>query len=94
MVNFVSGDKTCPSIEGRDVKVGGRSARLAYLLGALGIILMLLMFAAIFYYKDDIAQLTHYGYLGAFIISILGSATIIIPVPMLAVVFALGGIMA
>jgi membrane protein YqaA with SNARE-associated domain len=94
MVNFVSGDKTCPAIEGRDVKVGGRSARLAYLLGALGIILMLLMFAAIFYYKDDIAQLTHYGYLGAFIISILGSATIIIPVPMLAVVFALGGIMA
>lgn len=34
-----------------------------------------------------------YGYFGAFVISILGGATIIIPVPMLAVVFALGGIL-
>ena len=38
-------------------------------------------------------ELQQYGYLGAFFISILGGATIIIPVPMLAIVFALGGVM-
>ena len=34
-----------------------------------------------------------WGYIGAFIISILGGATIIVPVPMLPVVFALGSAM-
>jgi membrane protein YqaA with SNARE-associated domain len=47
----------------------------------------------VIYYSGELRALRHYGYLGAFIISILGGATIIIPVPMLAVVFALGGVM-
>jgi membrane protein YqaA with SNARE-associated domain len=51
------------------------------------------MIIAIIYYNDELRQLEEYGYLGAFIISILGGSTIIIPVPMLAVVFALGGVM-
>ncbi len=49
------------------------------------------MAAAVIYYRHVIEGLGGYGYLGAFIISILGGATIIIPIPMLAVVFALGG---
>jgi membrane protein YqaA with SNARE-associated domain len=92
MVDRVSGEETCP-LEDSRVEAGVRSPRLAYLMGAVGILLMVLMLAAIVYYKDNIAELKHYGYLGAFVISILGSATIIIPVPMLAVIFALGGIM-
>ena len=51
------------------------------------------MFAAIVYYGEEIGRLRQYGYIGAFVISVLGGATIIIPVPMLAVVFALGGAM-
>ncbi len=70
-----------------------KAARWAYLLGIIGLVATLLMAIAIFYYKDTLNELQHYGYLGAFIISILGGATIIIPVPMLAVVFALGGAM-
>ena len=49
------------------------------------------MAAAVVYYRQAIEGLGAYGYLGAFIISIMGGATIIIPIPMLAVVFALGG---
>ncbi|OGO22714.1 MAG: hypothetical protein A2144_06655 [Chloroflexi bacterium RBG_16_50_9] len=69
------------------------SARGAYILGIAGIILTVLMAIAIVYFKDSVRALQGYGYMGAFFISILGGATIIIPVPMLAVVFALGGVM-
>jgi membrane protein YqaA with SNARE-associated domain len=74
-------------------KSSKRSKKLAYTLGIVGVILTILMFAAIVYYGDEIGRLKQYGYIGAFFISILGGATIIIPVPMLAVVFALGGAM-
>jgi uncharacterized membrane protein YdjX (TVP38/TMEM64 family) len=70
-----------------------KSAKWAYALGIIGIILTILMAVAVIYYSESIEELQAYGYVGAFIISILGGATIIIPVPMLAVVFALGGVM-
>jgi len=69
------------------------SARTAYILGIVGIILTLLMAMAVVYYWEWVRALEAYGYVGAFVISILGGATIIIPVPMLAVVFALGGVL-
>ena len=70
-----------------------KSSTWAYVLGIVGIVLTVLMVAAIVYWGNEIGRLKQYGYIGAFIISILGGATIIIPVPMLAVVFALGGAM-
>ncbi len=48
---------------------------------------------AVVYYWQRVRALEGYGYAGAFLISIVGGATILIPVPMLAVVFALGGVM-
>ena len=69
------------------------STKIAYIFGIVGVILTLLMAGAVVYYWEWVQALEGYGYLGAFIISILGGATIIIPVPMLAVVFALGGVM-
>jgi len=51
------------------------------------------MAVAVIYFWKYVRTLEGYGYLGAFSISILGGATIIIPVPMLAVVFALGGVL-
>jgi membrane protein YqaA with SNARE-associated domain len=65
----------------------------AYFLGIFGIVVTIAMAVGIIYYNDELNELQHWGYLGAFIISILGGATIIIPVPMLAVVFALGSAM-
>lgn len=70
-----------------------KSIKWAYFLGIFGIVATILMVVAVIYYKEELNSLQHWGYLGAFIISILGGATIIIPVPMLAVVFALGGAM-
>jgi len=69
------------------------SAKRAYILGIIGIILTLLMAAAIVYYGESLRTLKGFGYVGAFVISILGGATIIVPVPMLAIVFALGKVM-
>ena len=70
-----------------------RSAKGAYILGIAGVAATILMAVAVVYYNEYLRELQHYGYLGAFIISILGGATVIVPVPMLAVVFALGGVM-
>jgi membrane protein YqaA with SNARE-associated domain len=76
-----------------DSAAAKKTARWAYVLGIIGVILTILMAAAIIYFKDEVQDMQQYGYIGAFFISILGGATIIIPVPMLAVVFALGGAM-
>ncbi len=69
------------------------SKKTAYLWGIVGIVATLLMATAVIYYWEEVRALEQYGYVGAFLISILGGATIIVPVPMLAVVFALGGVM-
>ena len=74
-----------------EVKKG--SPKAAYILGIVGVVLSLLMAVAVVYFWEFIHTLEGYGYLGAFLISILGGATIIIPVPMLAVIFALGGVL-
>ncbi len=74
-----------------EVKRG--SAKKAYILGIVGVIITLLMAVAVVYWWEFVRALQGYGYFGAFAISILGGATIIIPVPMLAVVFALGGVL-
>ena len=69
------------------------STKIAYLLGVVGVIATLLTAGAVVYYWEFVRELGAYGYLGAFLISILGGVTIIIPVPMLAVVFAMGRVM-
>jgi membrane protein YqaA with SNARE-associated domain len=69
------------------------AAKGAYILGIFGVVATVAMAMAVVYYGGALKELQQYGYLGAFLISILGGATIIIPVPMLAVVFALGGVM-
>ena len=74
-----------------EVKKG--SAKTAYILGIVGVVATFLMAGAVIYYWEFVRGLRVYGYLGAFLISILGGATIIVPVPMLAVVFALGRVM-
>ena len=52
-----------------------------------------LIFVAIIYFDDQILAMKEWGYVGAFIISILGGSTIIIPVPGLAVMVALASAM-
>ena len=46
--------------------------------------------AGLFLSRDRIAELGNYGYLGAFLISLVTSATVLLPVPGLVVLIALG----
>jgi uncharacterized membrane protein YdjX (TVP38/TMEM64 family) len=65
-------------------KYGPRLLALAFSLTITVVILL---------YRDQILHLGAYGYLGVFLISMLGTATVILPVPSLAVVFAGGGVL-
>jgi membrane protein YqaA with SNARE-associated domain len=52
--------------------------------------LVLVISAAIFAFRDRFAELAAVGYSGIFLVSLLSSATIILPAPSLALVFAMG----
>lgn len=60
--------------------------RLAALFVALGITFL------VFLFRDRAAQFASYGYLGLFIVSAIGNATVLLPVPSLAATFVAGGI--
>ncbi len=57
--------------------------------GIMHVALALAIVAAVIYFARDIALLRHYGYAGAFLISMLASATILFPAPGWAVVVAM-----
>ena len=63
------------------------------LLQFLAISLVLIFCVIIYIFRNSMQGLGGYGYLGAFLLSILCSATIVVPVPGLMVVFTLGGIL-
>ena len=54
------------------------------------IVIVLAVTAGIFVFRDRVSNLQGYGYLGAFLISLVSSATIIVPIPGIALIFALG----
>lgn len=49
--------------------------------------------ALIFVYRGHVAALGNYGYAGAFLVSLACSATVVVPVPGLLIVFALGAVL-
>ena len=67
--------------------------RWEYWVGILGIVLAIALAAAVVYYWEFVQALEQYGYAGAFLISLLGGATILAPIPMTPVVFALGTVL-
>jgi len=64
--------------------------RWEYHLGILGLILTIGIAVAVVFYWENVREFQQYGYLGAFVISVFGGATILAPIPMTPVVFALG----
>ena len=68
-------------------------ARWQFSFGVIGIVLTVATAVAIVYFWKFVVELGGYGYAGTFFISILGGATVLVPVPMLAMVFALGGVL-
>lgn len=56
----------------------------------LAIAFSVLITGAIIHYRDQLLDLSTYGYVGIFIISVVGNATVLFPVPSLVAVFAGG----
>ena len=56
----------------------------------LSVILLAVVITVVLYlFRDKVVQLGNYGYLGAFLISLVSSATVIVPVPGIVVLIAL-----
>jgi len=58
----------------------------------IGLVLAVTLSVVIFIFRDKLVDFESYGYLGIFIISVLGNATIILPVPVILTAFLGGGI--
>jgi len=57
----------------------------------LGLLLAIAISASIFVFRDRLAGLAAYGYVGLFLLNLAASATVILPVPGLALAFVAGG---
>lgn len=57
---------------------------------ALSLVLAVAITAAIIAFRQELARFAAYGYLGIFVITLVGNATVILPVPGLVAVFAGG----
>lgn len=63
---------------------------------ALRIFVLLIVLAVtglIVYFRDRLQQFAAYGYPGVFLVSLAGNATVVLPAPSLAVVFAMGAVL-
>ncbi len=85
--------KTAESKISKWAKLQGIIKRWEYWIGVGGLAFTIGVVVAVIYYFDDIQALGGYGYLGAFLISVFGGATIIAPVPMTPVIFVLGTVL-
>lgn len=54
------------------------------------VVVVVVISVGIFALRDRLAELAAFGYSGIFLVSLLGNATIILPAPSLALVFAMG----
>jgi membrane protein YqaA with SNARE-associated domain len=54
------------------------------------LLLVIAVTVVLFIYRDNVADLEEYGYLGAFLISLVSNGTIILPMPGILLLFALG----
>jgi membrane protein YqaA with SNARE-associated domain len=60
------------------------------LIPAATILFGILITVVLFIYRDKVQGLGNYGYLGAFLVSLITRATVVLPVPGIVVLFALG----
>ncbi len=81
------------SLESWEGTVRVRAAGAKYWKPAAALLLSVAITVLVFRFGDQLADLQGLGYLGVFVIAVLGNATVILPVPGLAVVFAGGGVL-
>lgn len=56
----------------------------------LSLLLAIAITAAVFAFREELARFAAYGYLGVFVVTLVGNATVILPVPGLVAVYAGG----
>lgn len=79
-------ERHAPSIKASHSAARTTAWRIVALLFALTITVL------IFVYRDQLSQLGSYGYLGLFVVSAVGNATVLLPVPSLAATFMAGSL--
>jgi membrane protein YqaA with SNARE-associated domain len=80
----MTNSESIPADQGPPSFWTGKSFRFLVVLFVLGISV------TIFIFRDEFTRLAAVGYPGIFVVSLLGNATIILPAPSLALVFAMG----
>ena len=76
-------------MEGSEVPAGNKKW-LRRLIPVLAVLLAVAITAGLFLYRHELPEFGNYGYLGAFLAGLISNATIILPVPGILVLFALG----
>ena len=76
-----------------DGQAEGKPARSAWYLLVFSALAMIGLAVLAVIYRDELREFHEYGYLGAFLISVMSGATVIVYVPGVPVIFALGGIL-
>ena len=64
-----------------------------FYISGFAILITLVLCVIVVYYWDKIAELQSYGYLGVFVISLFAGSIMVLPIPYVAVVFTLGGVL-
>lgn len=82
-----------PASEGVVEQAKSRRWTRQHWVSLLTVVAILIIFLAIYILSQTLGDAWLYGYLGAFIISLMASAVIIIPVPGLPIIFLLGAIL-
>ncbi len=82
--------KTTDGVKQGGIKGGNWLKR--KLIPLLTLLLVIAISVGIFLYREKIAELGNYGYLGTFLFSIAFNATIILPLPGILILFALGAV--
>jgi len=86
-------DSQCKHFQEGAVNTPRSASRRELLTRLLAIAVVLVITVAIWRVGDKLEQFRLWGYPGVFLVSFLGNATIILPAPSLALVFAMGGIL-
>jgi membrane protein YqaA with SNARE-associated domain len=87
------GDSQCERPPERGTKAAQPASRRELLTRLLAIAVVIVITLAVWRVADKLEQFELWGYPGIFLVSFLGNATVILPAPSLALVFAMGGVL-
>lgn len=87
------GDSQSERLPEQGAKVAQPASRRELLTRLLAIAVVIVITLAIWRVANKLEQFKLWGYPGIFLVSFLGSATVILPAPSLALVFAMGGVL-